>query len=402
MREARSASRPGRDTRLVAVEDRAAATDRWFVRRGLPHAIPGYSATEDVWTRAWPFLLFILFVQAFASFGDRFTGWRQAAAFVAGLALLAGGFVVANVLRGRSARALPDDIAIPELAVFLFGPALIGLWFTNRGWGGAIALVLLNAFILAIVYAVTSYGLVPAFRVGLGQAIRQVRTITQLVARGLPLLLLITAFVFLNAEMWQVAHDFPPAYYAICVAGMVTLAFAFLALRLPKEIVGLARFDSWDECCELAAETDAPIGHLEPPADGKPPAPDLGRVERLNIAILLTISQAVQTVLVGIIAGAFYVLFGLLAVRTDTIEQWTTAGTIDPLATLGFLGDDIVITWEHLSVAGFIAAFSVLQFSVSSVTDAAYREEFYDDIVGDVRGVLAVRAVVRAARPVDV
>lgn len=381
------------------MDDRAAETDRWFVRRGLPHAIPGYSATEDVWTRAWPFLLFVLFVQTFASFGDRFTGWSQAAAFFGGLALLAAGFLVANMLRGRSPRALPDDIAIPELAVFLFGPALIGLWFTTRGWGGAVALVIVNAVILAVVYAVTSYGLVPALRVGLGQAIRQVRTITQLVARGLPLLLLITAFVFLNAEMWQVAHDFSPAYYAICVAGMVSLAFAFLALRLPKEVVGLARFSSWEECCELADDTDAPIGHLDRPTEGKPPAPELGRVERLNIALLLTISQAVQTLLVGIIAGAFYVLFGLLAVRTDTIEQWTTADTIDPLATLRFLGDDIIVTWEHLSVAGFIAAFSVLQFSVSSVTDAAYREEFYDDIVGDVRGVLAVRAIVRASRP---
>ena len=337
----------------------------------------------------------MLFVQAFASFGDRFTGWNQAGAFVAGLALLGVGFIAANLVRGRSARALPDDIAIPELAVFVFGPALISLWFTTRGWGGAIVLAIINLLILGVVYFVTSYGLVPALRVGFSQAMRQVRAVTQLVARGLPLLLLITAFVFLNAEMWQVAHDFTPAYYAICVVGMVLLAFAFLALRLPKEVVGLARFSSWEETRTLADQTDAPIAAAELDLHGTPPEPDLGRVERLNIAILLTISQVVQTLLVGIIAGVFYVLFGLLAVRSETIAQWTTTVEVDPLATLSFLGDEIVITWEHLSVAGFIAAFSVLQFSVASVTDAAYREEFYDDVAGDVRRVLAVRAIVR-------
>jgi len=105
----------------------------------------------------------------------------------------------------------------------------------------------------------------------------------------------------------------------------------------------------------------------------------------------------VQTLLVGLISGVFYVGFGLLAVRRDTILQWTTATELDPLVDVEFLGGGVVLTWEHLAVAGFIAAFSVLQFAVASVTDAAYREEFYDDVAGDVRGVLAVRAIVRAA-----
>jgi len=32
------------------------ATERWFVRRGLPHAIDEYTATEDVFTRMFPVL----------------------------------------------------------------------------------------------------------------------------------------------------------------------------------------------------------------------------------------------------------------------------------------------------------------------------------------------------------
>jgi hypothetical protein len=283
-----------------------------------------------------------------------------------------------------------------ELSAFVVVPALLQVWFTDRGWGGAITVAVVNAVLLAIAYVVTSYGLVPALRVGFVQATRQVRTITQLVARGLPLLLLITAFVFLNAEMWQVAHDFPPDYFAITVGFMLLLAFAFLALRVPREVDQLARFASWDECRRLAALTDAPIDDSQPSA-ATPGDPDLSRLEAINVGVLLTISQAVQTMLVGITAGFFYVGFGLLAVRRDTITQWTTATDLDSIATVGFLGDDIVLTWELLAVSGFIAAFSVLQFAVASVTDATYRDEFYDDVAADVRQVLAVRALVRAA-----
>jgi hypothetical protein len=379
------------------VKDVIGATEWWFVRRGLPHAIPDYSAREDVWTRAWPFLLFVLFIELFASFGDRFDGWAQLGVFTAGAGVLLGVFVVVNLVRRRRPFRLPDDIGVIELAAFVLAPAALPLWFSDRGWTGSAAIVGINLALLGFAYVVTSYGLVPALRVGVVQATHQLRTVTQLVARGLPLLLLITAFVFLNAEMWQVAHDFPPAFFAICVGFMVLLALSFLALRVPKEIDELGHFESWRSCCDLVRQTDAPIADHLPELSGVPPEPDLARVELVNVGILLTISQAVQTLLVGLISGVFYVGFGLLAVRRDTVLQWTTATELDPLIDFRFLGDDVVLTTEHLAVAGFIAAFSVLQFAVASVTDATYRDEFYDDVAGDVRDVLAVRAIVRAA-----
>jgi len=342
-------------------------------------------------------LLFVLLIELFGSFGDRFGGWAQLGVFVAGAGVLLGAFVLVNLVRGRRAFRLPDDIGVFELAAFLIAPAALPLWFTDRGWAGAALLVGANVLLLVVAYLVTSYGLLPALRVGVFQAVRRLRTVTQLVARSLPLLLLITTFVFLNAEMWQVAHDFPPAYFAICVGFMVLLALSFLALRVPKEVIELARFESWQACCDLARRTDAPIVDRMPVLAGTPPEPDMNRVELVNVGVLLTISQAVQTLLVGLIAGAFYVGFGLLAVRRETVLQWTTATELDALVEFGFLGDGVVLTWEHLAVAGFVAAFSVLQFAVASVTDATYRDEFYDDVAGDVRNVLAVRAIVRAA-----
>ena len=370
------------------------ATEWWFVRRGLPHAIREYTAREDVWTRASPFLLFVAFVELFATFNDRFDGWAQAGIFTAGLGILIGVLVGINLLRGRRWSHRPDAVGVLELSAFVVVPALLQVWFTDRGWGGAVTIAVVNLVILGIAYITTSYGLLPGLRVGFKQSVRQLRTVVQLVARGLPLLLLITAFVFLNAEMWQVAHDFPPVYFAITVGSMLLLAFAFLALRVPREVDQLARFTSWDECRQLARSTDAPLGDSVPTSDA-PGEPELSRLESINVAVLLTIPQAVQTLLVGATAGLFYVGFGLLAVRRDTITQWTTAAELEPIASVRFLGDEIVLTWDLLAVSGFVAAFSVLQFAVASVTDATYRDEFYDDVAADVRQVLAVRALVR-------
>ena len=253
------------------VADSIDATEWWFVRRGFPNAIPDYSAREDVWTRAWPFLLLVLFAELFATFNDRFDGWAQAGIFVAGLGVFAGSFAVVNLLRGRRPTRLPDDIAEPELAVFVLAPAALQPLFTDRGWQGGLVVVVVNLVILGLAYVVIGYGLVPALRVGFFQAIRQVRTVAQLVARGLPLLLLITAFIFLNAEMWQVAHDFTPAFYAICVGFLLALAFAFLGLRVPTEVDSLAHFDSWDQACRLVDSTDAPVEVHRDRLTGTPP-----------------------------------------------------------------------------------------------------------------------------------
>ena len=95
----------------------------------------------------------------------------------------------------------------------------------------------------------------------------------------------------------------------------------------------------------------------------------------------------------GLIFG-FYVLFGILTVREDTIMQWTTLNDIGSV-TLGSLtigGERIILSALHLVTAGIVASFSGLQFAVSLVTDEAYREEFVEDSNAEVREALAVRA----------
>ena len=55
----------------------------------------------------------------------------------------------------------------------------------------------------------------------------------------------------------------------------------------------------------------------------------------------------------------------------------------------------MAITEQLLRVAGFLATFAGLSFTVYLVTDPTYREEFRTDMASEVREVIAVRAAYR-------
>ncbi len=372
--------------------------EAWFVRQGLPHAIDDYSASTDVLTRAAPFLSFVFLFEATASFGDRFKGWAQFGVFLLAVALLLGAVAVLNSIRGRKRFALPQDIGVLEVLLFILGPALLPVLFSGDRTSGFLLLVVMNIVILAVTYFVVSFGMIPMLRSGIVHMVREVGGLGRLMMRSLPLLLLFATFLFLNAEMWQVAHDFTGPFYAIAVGIVAVTSLVFLALRIPAETSSLAGFLSWQEICAVAGRCDAPIDVDRSRALPDPPEiRELAAVDRLNIGVLLFMRQAVQVVLVAFVIGVFYVVFGLFTVRQETIINWTalTAETFDESVVYEskLFGSQVALTWELLAVSGFIAAFSALQFAVSLITDTTYREEFFADAADDVRNVLAVRAL---------
>jgi hypothetical protein len=121
----------------------------------------------------------------------------------------------------------------------------------------------------------------------------------------------------------------------------------------------------------------------------RPDPPRLTRPDWFNVGLVWVFGQGVQIVLVGLLVGLFYLVFGVFTVRVNTIGVWTL-GQPDVLWTIN---DQLEVTRELVRVSGFIAAFSSLQFAVSAVTDDTYREEFLGELVRDVRESFAVRAL---------
>lgn len=370
------------------------AVERWFVHRGVPQAIFHYNASEDVLTRMVPYLVLVFLMGALAGFGDRFTGWSQFGVAAGALAILAALALVVNRIRGRRPFALPNDISVIEIAAFLLGAPLIAVIFGDDRGSLWWRLLLVNLVLLVLGYLVTTYGAVPMFRWGVREVGVQLRGIVVLLARGLPLLLLFATFLFLNAEMWQVAHDLTPPLFVLVIVLVLVPAVLFVALRSPGEIANLHSFTSWAEVDEICATTDAPLPIRPTTPGGAVEVVPLDRGERRNLTLLMIVAQVVQMLMVALVIGGFFVGFGLLSVREETILQWTeiTGAEFDPLARVRLFGSDIVVTWELFAVSGFIAAISALQFAVSQISDELYREQFYESLEGEIRQVLAVRA----------
>lgn len=105
-----------------------------------------------------------------------------------------------------------------EIATFLLLPALLPVIFGGDLRSAAAAVVGI-AVILGIAYAVTSDGLLPMLWWAVGQTGRHLVAVGHLAARALPMLLLFSTFLFVNAELWQVAQDFTTADIARLTAG---------------------------------------------------------------------------------------------------------------------------------------------------------------------------------------
>ncbi len=365
-------------------------TEHWFVQRGLPHFIDDYSATRDVLTRAVPILTLIFLIEVANAPKRSFPIWLDAVAVGAGFAILLGAWMLANVLRHRPLLARPDSVGVFEVAVFVVAPPAIPLVFGGQ-WRSAIGTAALNLGLLAAIYVVTSYGVVPMTRWAAAETVRELNAVVGLFVRALPLLLLFVTFLFLTAEVWQVSDGLTGPFYWLVLGLFVVIGVLFAVIRLPKMIGELSDFESWDVVVGRVEGTPVSgVAHevARPAGD----APALSNRQWGNVGLVVLFSQGIQVILVTAMIGVFLAAFGMVVVTEPTIEAFV-GGDPHVLATLDLWGRHMVLTEELLRVAGFLSVFSGFYFAISVLTDARYREEFLEEIIGEMHRSLAVRAV---------
>lgn len=376
-----------------ASEELLERAEAWFVSNGIPHFIDDFTAKEDVWTRALGILGFVFFAELFLTFGDNFSGVQQASVFAGGIAVAVGAFVVVNRLRGRSHFARPETVGVGELALFVLVPPVLAVLGGQRAATDVVQVVLFNLAVLVAVYLVLAWGLIPMLRWGLGAMWQHLTQVLQLLGKVLPLMLLFSAFLFLNAEIWQVVNDLPLVFFGLIVISLAAIGLFFLAGSMGGSIAHLRAFEDWNDV--KSKLTGTPLEHCAvSDFTGAPQQVPLERSARLNLTMRVVVGLSAQVLLVtGLIFG-FYILFGVLTVRSDTILQWTTLDQsgLDEvtLVSIFVAGERVVLTALHLVAAGVVASFSGLQFAVSLVTDENYRAEFVEDSNSEAREALAV------------
>ncbi len=372
------------------------AIEQWFLQRGLPHFIERSAdeAFHGAWNRALPLLVVAYLLLGLNALDLRNWTWLEnvlAAAFV--IAVLVGTWAISNRFRGRPTFARPQQIDRGELVLFLIGPIIPVIAFGQ--FGDAIQTVLLGTALLAAIYFWSSYGVGPLLRWGARRGRGQLTGLGPLVARALPLLLLFTTFLFINAEVWQVAGTLDGVPYVLVILIFFALGATFVLTRVPGYIRQENHFDSWAEVAGYLGDTPASIVVL-PVAD---PIVDPLRVrQRFNIGLIVVFGQALQITLVAAALMGFFVLFGFLAIPVGTVTSWTGLDTVDVLAQATISNRTLVLSEPLIRVAIFLGSFAGMYFTVVLSTDDTYRTEFADDVGPEIRQALAVREAYRIQR----
>jgi hypothetical protein len=121
-------------------------------------------------------------------------------------------------------------------------------------------------------------------------------------------------------------------------------------------------------------------------------AEPLARKQRVNLLLVLLITQLSQVLLLSVAVWLFFLAFGAVAIEDSVITSWVGDPAPHQVPGLRFLSQEL------LQVSIFLAAFSGLYFTVYAVTDSTYRDQFFHEITDELERAVGVRAAYLALR----
>ena len=331
--------------------------ERGFRRDGLPNLIVDLSATDDVFTRAIPFLTLVFVVEVMNAL-DVNAGWANLLLGLGGAVVLFGGFGLLNVVRGRRFLSIPQRVGIPELVVFVTLPALLPVLFSRQFLFG-FTTILANVAILVLTYVVVGFGLVFIVWWVVVRLFALLGASVTVLVRAVPLLLFFSLVSFFTTEIWQVFTATDSATYWTAIGMFVLLGMGFLVVRLPSVVR------------EVQAESH--VGDVP-----------LRRRERLNLALVALISESLQVAFVSGAVWLFYVLLGALLVSAEVRGAWLLQPTT-VIWDVAWFGERVQVTAALLRVATGVAGFAGLYYAVTILVDSAYRDQFVDTLSEQLR-----------------
>ena len=290
-----------------------------------------------------------------------------------------------SVREGLQARRTAPVLAAVVL-VALAGGILLA-WASDQVSAAPATLVTL------VLLAVLGYGLVrlhagPILRWALKRTFGSLFRLLPMTTRALPLLLLGLTFLFISTEVWQVSSAMSVARLWLVSLLFLVLGVGFLLVRLPAEVDKAD--DDVDDATLLAVCAGTPVEQVcrELVADNGPDPASYAEVrgyERWNLVLVLMVIQGIQMLLLALSVFVFLLAFGSLTMTTPVMESW-----------LGKSENGLTV--ELVKVSVFLSAFSGLYLTVSTLTDETYRDEFFGDVMYELRRAVGVRAVYLALR----
>ena len=372
-------------------QEEVRATEGWFLDHGLPFFVEGRSITLDDLVRGRSLVVLVL-----AWFGSLLLAvpggqdWGPRLVY-AGLGVLALVVVwaAANLARRQRALERPSRVGLVEVAVFTLAPAA-AVGALRQDPDLVLTVLLADVTVLLVVAAAEVLDAGPIARWALLRTFREVSSLFRLVTRALPMLLLFTTFLFINTEVWQVASSLSTPVLWLAVAFFGALAVGFLVARLPEEVAAVN--DDLDPEAVRRAVAGTPLEGCVGDVEADVRAEPLARKQRVNLLLVLLVTQMAQVLLLSLAVWLFFLSFGAVAIEDPVISSWVGDAAPHHVPGLRFLSQEL------LQVSIFLAAFSGLYFTVYAVTDSTYRDQFFHEITDELERAVGVRAAYLALR----
>ncbi|MDQ0727695.1 hypothetical protein [Microbacterium sp. W4I20] len=228
-------------------------------------------------------------------------------------------------------------------------------------------------------------------------AVRNASAIGHMASIALPVILMLVVFAFFSAEVWQMASA--SSWGSIALVGLVVAVLAgIVVLRVSaSEIDDDAQAPT--EVQRRALLVDTPAEHRSAVAAEHRP---LGRPQRWNILLAMTIAQLVQALFFALLLAALLIVIGGIAIPEGVVGLWLGPGSEDqPLAVEHLMIGEatLPVTVNLLKAATLLAMIATLPFVFSAVSEARYRERFFDPIMADMRRAMLVRDALSQPAP---
>ncbi len=339
--------------------------ERSFRRAGLPTFIRGYSARQ-AFAKALPLLTVVFVLEILNALNFAFGFWTNVGFLAGGIAISLGIIGVLNLARGQPFLSVPRRVGLSEMIVFVLVPSVLPLLFGGQEKSAGITLVG-NTALLGLVYLVLGFGAVSILEWAVRRFVSLFAASLTVLVRALSLLLFFLLVIFFTTETWQIWTVPRMPKFVAATALFVLLAAGFLLLRLPGSVRGLER------------ETELQGEHLSRP-------------QRINVGLVMFLSQFLQVVFVAFAVWLFFVVFGSLLVSAGVREAWLGQQGTELLRIPFFADTVVVITEELLRVATGMASFAALYYAAATQLDEAYRDEVVERIAEQMKETFARRA----------
>jgi hypothetical protein len=365
--------------------------ERWFARRGVPQLIEGFRSESAMDSRAAPLILIWLVVGTILDWGTR-PDWPVAwnlvgvAGTIAWMAVL---WTIVSRVRRRPVRLRPSAFDMVDIATIGVLPALPAALIDQRA--AEFVEAALNALLgIGAIYVVIGFGLIEIGAWAFERLWLQMVHLIGLVARTLPLLVILVVFLLFGAEIWQVAHAMSALELALVLLFLLLMASLFVVTAFRRE---LGRLEAGlDRETVLASAATTPVAPLMAAATSGPLDPRLSWLHRSNLMLLVLVPQLLQVAAVALFVMGFLVIFAVLAIPGDVQAGWI--GAVPRVVADFSLANEVrTISAESLIVSAVLGGIVGLYFSGLAISDPTYRSEQFDRDVEGVRELLAARAI---------